>query len=232
MSHSSSWLFCQVIDNFGDIGVCWRLAQNLRQEGPVVLWVDDLTRFQALCPQVDTTQWVQTVKKSIAEIAPHYTTKRMMDDYFDRFYTKLANRSTQLRENNFAKVKEIVRWKEDVASKWDKIEVLKLEFDPVQEVDINNGKDKLYGEVVIDKKELAADLGLECVVVDYDSTTNKAEFVEKYEFDLVKTEGSKLFFQTKEALNDPGTHQYALRIYPKNAELPHRMDFAYVKWIS
>ncbi|MBP6563322.1 MAG: elongation factor P maturation arginine rhamnosyltransferase EarP [Neisseriaceae bacterium] len=63
MSHSSSWLFCQVIDNFGDIGVCWRLAQNLRQEGPVVLWVDDLTRFQALCPQVDTTQWVQTVEQ-------------------------------------------------------------------------------------------------------------------------------------------------------------------------
>ncbi|MDO5523346.1 MAG: alpha-glucan family phosphorylase [Bacteroidia bacterium] len=177
-------------------------------------------------------EWIKYVKKSIAEIAPHYTTKRMMDDYFDRFYNKLANRSGQLRENNFAKAKEIVRWKEDVASKWDNMEVLKLEFEPVQEVDINNGKDKVYGEVVIDKKDIAADLGLECVVVDYDSTTNKALFVEKYEFDLVKTEGSKLFFQTKEALNDPGTHQYAFRVYPKNPDLPHRMDFAYMKWIS
>ena len=177
-------------------------------------------------------QWIKFVKKSIAEIAPHYTTKRMMDDYFDRFYVKLANRSKHLIENNFAKAKEIVRWKEDTASKWDKIEVLKLEFDPVQEVDINNGKDKLYGEVIIDKKDISADLGLECVMVDYDSITNKAQFLEKYEFDLVKTEGSKLYFQTKEALNDPGTHQYALRLYPKNDDLPHRMDFAYVKWIS
>ncbi len=177
-------------------------------------------------------QWVKFVKKSIAEIAPHYTTKRMMDDYFDRFYMKLAQRSKKLAENNYAKAKEIVRWKEDTASKWDKIEVIKLEFEPVQEVDINNGKNKIYGEVVIDKKDIAAELGLECVVVDYDSTANKVEFIEKYEFNLLKTEGSRLFFQTREALNDPGTHQYALRIYPKNPDLPHRMDFAYVKWIS
>ena len=177
-------------------------------------------------------QWVQTVKKSIVEIAPHYTTKRMMDDYFSRFYSKLADRSKQLRENDFAKAREIVRWKEDVASKWENMEVIKLEFDSSQEVDINNGKDRVYGEVVIDRKNLTADLGVECVLADYDSNTGKAQFIEKYEFDLVKTEGSKLFFQTKEALNDPGTHQYALRVYPKNADLPHRMDFAYVKWIS
>ncbi len=177
-------------------------------------------------------QWIQYVKKSMAEIAPHYTTKRMMDDYFDRFYHKLADRSKHLRENNFAKAKEIVKWKEDTASKWDKIEVLKLHFEPFQDVDINNGHDRIYGEVVIDKKDMVADLGLECVLVDYDSVENKPTFIESYEFDLIKTEGSKLYFQTQEALNDPGTHQYALRIYPKNPDLPHRMDFAYVKWIS
>jgi starch phosphorylase len=177
-------------------------------------------------------QWVKYVKKSIAEIAPHYTTKRMMDDYFDRFYLKLAERSRRLAENNYAKAKEIVAWKEDTAAKWDRIEVLKLEFQPVQELDINNGNKRVYGEVIIDKKDIVADLGLECVVVDYDSNANKVTFIEKYEFDLVKTEGSRLFFQTREALNYPGTHQYALRVYPKNRDLPHRMDFAYVKWIS
>jgi len=35
-------IFCRVIDNFGDIGVCWRLAVNLAQRGQQVrLWVDD-----------------------------------------------------------------------------------------------------------------------------------------------------------------------------------------------
>ncbi len=47
-------LFCRVIDNFGDIGVCWRLARQLVREHSVqvTLWVDDLQRFQCICPEV------------------------------------------------------------------------------------------------------------------------------------------------------------------------------------
>ncbi|MDR2815227.1 MAG: alpha-glucan family phosphorylase, partial [Proteiniphilum sp.] len=83
-------------------------------------------------------EWVQYIKKSIAEIAPRFTTKRMMDDYFDRFYNKLAHRSHLLHADNYAKAKEIVKWKEDTASKWDKLEVVKLEFNPNQKADLNN----------------------------------------------------------------------------------------------
>lgn len=60
-------LFCAVIDNFGDIGVCWRLARQLQHEYqlPVRLWVDDLTVFRQLCPSVDPTQaqqWVEGIE--------------------------------------------------------------------------------------------------------------------------------------------------------------------------
>ncbi|MFY9179422.1 MAG: elongation factor P maturation arginine rhamnosyltransferase EarP [Venatoribacter sp.] len=44
-------IFCKVVDNFGDIGVCWRLAKQLSQlNQQVTLWVDDLTSFQAIHP--------------------------------------------------------------------------------------------------------------------------------------------------------------------------------------
>lgn len=48
-------IFCQVIDNFGDIGVCWRLARQLAAEHgfAVRLWLDDLARLQRLCPDVE-----------------------------------------------------------------------------------------------------------------------------------------------------------------------------------
>jgi uncharacterized repeat protein (TIGR03837 family) len=48
-------IFCAVVDNFGDIGVCWRLARQLRAEHGwrVRLFVDDLKVFHALCPEVD-----------------------------------------------------------------------------------------------------------------------------------------------------------------------------------
>ena len=176
-------------------------------------------------------EWLQYIKKSMAEIAPHYTTKRMMDDYYDRFYTKLAHRSYLLHQNNYAKAKEIARWKEETASKWDSLEVVKLEFNPNQKMDFNNSNEDVYGRIVIDRKELQCDLGVECVVVDYDALKNEAEFIESYEFDLVKTDGSLQYFETRKALNDPGTHQYGLRVYPRNPDLPHRMDFAYMRWI-
>ncbi|MHB8916247.1 MAG: elongation factor P maturation arginine rhamnosyltransferase EarP [Thiobacillus sp.] len=53
MQHKQWDIFCQVIDNFGDIGVAWRLARQLANVHaiPVRLWIDDLTVFHRLCPQ-------------------------------------------------------------------------------------------------------------------------------------------------------------------------------------
>ncbi|GGY31256.1 elongation factor P maturation arginine rhamnosyltransferase EarP [Pseudoduganella albidiflava] len=56
-------LFCKVVDNYGDIGICWRLARQLvREHGiAVTLWVDDLDSFARICPQVDPLLAVQQV---------------------------------------------------------------------------------------------------------------------------------------------------------------------------
>lgn len=55
-------IFCRVIDNFGDIGVCWRLATQLAGQGQQVrLWVDDASALQWMapqgCPRVDVRTW-------------------------------------------------------------------------------------------------------------------------------------------------------------------------------
>lgn len=177
-------------------------------------------------------EWVKYVKKSLAEIAPHYTTKRMIDDYFDKFYNPLAKRATFIKSNDFAKAKEISAWKEDMASKWDTFEVVKVDYNCDQHVLPENVTNGLCGQVVINKKDIKGDLGVECVVVKYDSSTNTAKFQNVFQFNLVKQEGSLLYFEMHESLRNPGVHQFALRVFPKNDDLPHRMDFAYVRWIS
>ena len=56
MAAPRSWdIFCHVVDNFGDIGVSWRLARQLAdgQRATVRLWVDDLASLRALCPRVE-----------------------------------------------------------------------------------------------------------------------------------------------------------------------------------
>jgi uncharacterized repeat protein (TIGR03837 family) len=56
-------LFCRVVDNFGDVGVCWRLARQFAHEYgiAVTLWVDDLTSFHKICRQVDPASPSQQV---------------------------------------------------------------------------------------------------------------------------------------------------------------------------
>jgi uncharacterized repeat protein (TIGR03837 family) len=57
-------IFCKVVDNYGDIGICWRLARQLRHEHgvAVTLWVDDLASFRRICPEVDTAAALQEVR--------------------------------------------------------------------------------------------------------------------------------------------------------------------------
>ena len=54
-------IFCNVIDNYGDIGVCWRLARQLAHEYglAVRLWVDDLESLAKLCPEADAARYTQ-----------------------------------------------------------------------------------------------------------------------------------------------------------------------------
>ena len=54
-------IFCNVIDNYGDIGVCWRLARQLAHEHDLAvrLWVDDLSSLAKLCHEVDAARDTQ-----------------------------------------------------------------------------------------------------------------------------------------------------------------------------
>lgn len=56
-------IFCRVVDNFGDIGVCWRLTRQLVDEHglSVTLWVDDLDSFHRICPAIDNAAQEQQV---------------------------------------------------------------------------------------------------------------------------------------------------------------------------
>lgn len=171
-------------------------------------------------------EWVQYIKRSIGDIAPHFTMKRMIEDYIHRFYDKEAARSKKLQANDCALAKEIVAWKGKVAAAWDGIKV----FD-IQASDITNsttGND-FATRAIIDTNGLGKDLGLEMVVYKKEDGEEKFWFTKP--FDVVKEEGNVLTYQLNMKLKDAGVFRYGYRLYPKNPNLPHRMDFAYTRWI-
>jgi starch phosphorylase len=176
-------------------------------------------------------EWIQYIKNSIAQIAPHYTTKRMIDDYIERFYSKLSDRSKNLSANGYSKAKEIAAWKEDVAANWDQIEVVSVIQD---ENRINMGMpvgDNYHIQIIVDKKAMKGEVGVEAVILGKDAITNK-DHIRVEPIKLAKRDGSKLFFETDIKASESGHFRFNYRIYPENKDIPHRMDFAYVKWIN
>jgi len=175
-------------------------------------------------------EWIQYIKNSIALITPRFTTKRMIDDYIEKFYNKLALRSALLKENGFSKAKEISAWKDKVANAWDAIEVVNVD---IPEKLIHNpqvGEDYSLS-VVVDVKALNdKGIGIELVVTKL-GDNNKVMLYDVEELKLVKVEDTKLYFGIDYQMNRAGSFKYAFRMFPKNEDLPHRQDLCYVRWI-
>jgi starch phosphorylase len=179
-----------------------------------------------------SSEWIQYIKNSIAQIAPVYTTKRMLDDYIDHFYRRLATRSKNLQANGYAKAKAISAWKEMIADKWHTIQVVSATDIAAQNAQHNlvSGQEYVV-EAVIDKGEIEDYcLSVEMVITSTDPVTNKIKVISISEFDLVKTDGNLMYFRLELEQQLGGAFKYAFRMFPKNPDLPHRMDLCYVNW--
>ena len=172
-------------------------------------------------------KWIEYIKGSIGDIAPHFTMKRMIDDYVDRFYDPEASRYKKLTAHYYTLAKDIVAWKEKVASEWDGIKVL----DVRQTSDIVSGvTGEPYAiEVVIDTNGIGRDLHLEQVVFRTEDGVEK--FDSRQDFKVIKEEGNVLTYELKSKIKDAGIFRLGYRLYPWNKNLPHRQDFAFTRWI-
>ena len=169
--------------------------------------------------------WVKTIKNSIAQIAPHYTMKRQLDDYYDKFYIKEAKRFKMLAADGCAKAKEIAAWKEEVAEKWDSIEVVSCEkTEDLVKGSIESGKEYTI-TYVIDEKGLNDAIGLE-LVTTYTAQDGKQHVYSVEPFNVVKKEGNLYTFQAKHKMENAGSFKVSYRMFPKNADLPHRRTSA------
>ncbi len=173
--------------------------------------------------------WIRSVKNSIAQIAPHYTMKRQLDDYYSKFYCKEAKRFKELSANDNAKAKEIAAWKEEVVSKWDSIEIVSRDREAdIAQGDIESGKEYTI-TIVVDEKGLNDAVGLE-LVTTYTTPEGKQHVYSVEPFSVVKKEGDLYTFQAKHSLSNAGSFKVSYRMFPKNPDLPHRQDFCYVRW--
>lgn len=172
--------------------------------------------------------WIKTIKNSIATIAPHYTMKRQLDDYYDKFYIKEAANFKKLSANNNKLAKELAAWKETVAQRWDSIRVVSKDDSVLYGAD--TGK-KYTLRYVIDEQGLNDAVGLELISIKTDKNGEEHIF-SKREFTMVGREGNNYTFEATFEPNVAGAFKSCVRMYPKNENLVYREDFCYVKWLD
>ena len=172
--------------------------------------------------------WIKTIKNSIATIAPHYTMKRQLDDYFDKFYIKEAANFKKLSANNNKLAKELAAWKETVAQRWDSIRVVSKDDSVLYGAE--TGK-KYTLRYVIDEQGLNDAVGLELISIKTDKNGEEHIF-SKREFTTVGREGNNYTFEATFEPNVAGAFKSCVRMYPKNENLVYREDFCYVKWLD
>ncbi len=173
--------------------------------------------------------WIKVIKNSIAQIAPHYTMKRQLDDYYDKFYTKEAARFKAISKDDCRLAKDIAQWKETVAERWDAIRVVSASWDFPSGGGETGKKYKLT--YVIDEQGLEDAIGLEKVNL-YVDKEGKERIFSVEPLKMVKQEGNNYTFEVELAPQQAGSYKSAVRMYPKNKNLPHRQDFCYVKWFE
>src|SRR5574344_1654051 len=173
--------------------------------------------------------WIKVIKNSIAQIAPHYTMKRQLDDYYERFYKKETARFKKLAANDCREAKDIASWKEAVAERWDSIKVVSEENN-MPKTGIEAGVEYSI-KYVIDEQGLNDAIGLELVTLKNDKK-NDDEIFDVIPMKVVSKDGNCFTFECNYEPNNAGAFKFAVRMFPKNDLLPHRQDFCYVKWID
>lgn len=173
--------------------------------------------------------WIETIKNCVAEVACDFTTNRMMNDYFNKFYNPLAKRYNRLIENDYAVARTIACWKRGMRREWSKVEV-------VDNTTISNGSLVLGDssqsviKLYIGNDIEPEDIGIEILLAEYN---RKGRLCIKEVFPYVFKEfADGVATYVCDMLPDKtGAYQVAGRMYAKNPLLPHRQDFELVRWL-
>ena len=176
-------------------------------------------------------EWISHIKNTMVKIAPEFTMKRMIDDYFVKYYSKLFLRNKYLTENNFEKAKELASWKSTMREEWDNIEVINYSFERDKENVYRSGHD-YKAEIALDVKKIPQEnVGVEFIITHI-GKYGEHEFVASEEFKLVSCKSGKCLYKASLVPEKAGSFFYGIRIYPKHKDLPHKQDFYLLRWID
>jgi hypothetical protein len=167
----------------------------------------------------------------MVKVAPEFTTRRMLNDYLEKYYKRLYERNKRMTANDYALARQLADWKSEMTRAWDEIEVVKYDLkDSVKNV-YRSGH-TYTTEIILDIKNIPQEnVGVEFVVTRLLKTGEHVFFTSK-EFRFVSKKKGRVIYSVDFKPEMAGTFFYGIRIYAKNKELPHRQDFSLLRWVD
>ena len=176
-----------------------------------------------------SSKWIGYIKNTVAMVASNFTTNRMLSDYCKQYYFPQSERYSRLVADGGKVAKEIAAWKKFVGEEWNNMRIVSY-TQPNASYTLSD-KNKLESEVVIDLGRLKPeDIGVEMLLTSTDAK-GQLHIQEVFNYELVSYENGVATFKTSVLPERTGMYEVGTRVYPKNAELPHRQDFPLVKWL-
>ena len=176
-----------------------------------------------------SSKWIGYIKNTVAMVASNFTTNRMLSDYCKQYYFPQSERYSRLVADGGKVAKEIAAWKKFVGEEWNNMRIVSY-TQPNASYTLSD-KNKLESEVVIDLGRLKPeDIGVE-MLLTFTDAKGQLHIQEVFNYELVSYENGVATFKTSVLPERTGMYEVGTRVYPKNAELPHRQDFPLVKWL-
>ena len=175
-------------------------------------------------------RWMGYVKQIIAEVAPTFTMKRMMDDYYERFYFPLGKSQQATAKSNYQPAKEFAAWKQDIIAKWSGIEVAQYDaFDSVNHA-LPVGE-KFTATIVLDTNGIDAKFLLleACFYQRLDE--QKLELARTEAFKLQGQQDGKATFTLQLDPQLAGVYEFGFRLRPVHKMMAHAQDLNLVYWV-
>ncbi len=174
--------------------------------------------------------WVSHMKNAIAEIAPRFTTRRMLNEYNSSFYQPLINSTNDLLDNDYRPARDFAAWKQKVFGSWDMLSVKEYRLPDPEKGMLMLGED-FVAEIDLDLSGLEPDdVGLEIIFGNKVDDQVK-DYIHVEDMEMISTDNSTATFRCEIHATRAGVYDYAFRLYPKHPMLKYRQLFPLVKWL-
>lgn len=201
-------------------------------------WLDSRSLYQVLEQQVaplfyDRDEsgvprgWVKMIKNAFRELAPRFSTARMVREYTTRFYLPASQTHQRLMENGLERAKKALVWRDRVRSAWPTVRIVKVADEAPTRSYLG---DTFTVRAWVDLGKLSPEEIRVQVVEGQVTAQRELTDIDLYDMELVGPSDGVLEFATKIACEKPGLRGYIVRVVPYHDDVNIASELSLVCW--